>query len=43
MASPMVKQAIVDAAAAYTKPEGKVFEYGTAGVSFACFSLAASI
>ncbi|OJD17732.1 hypothetical protein AJ78_02198 [Emergomyces pasteurianus Ep9510] len=31
MASPMVKQAIVDAAAAYTKPEGKVFEYGTAG------------
>ncbi|PGH04073.1 phosphoacetylglucosamine mutase [Blastomyces parvus] len=31
MASSMVKQAIVDAAAAYTKPDGKVFEYGTAG------------
>ncbi|KAL1958217.1 hypothetical protein VTO42DRAFT_4725 [Malbranchea cinnamomea] len=31
MASSLVKQAIVDAAAAYVKPEGKVFEYGTAG------------
>ncbi|EEH19944.2 hypothetical protein PABG_02203 [Paracoccidioides brasiliensis Pb03] len=32
MASSAVKKAIVDAAAAYTKPEGIVFEYGTAGV-----------
>ncbi len=31
MASSTVKQAIVAAAAAYVKPEGKVFEYGTAG------------
>ncbi|PGH07119.1 hypothetical protein AJ80_08058 [Polytolypa hystricis UAMH7299] len=31
MVSPAMKQAIVDAAAAYIKPEGKVFEYGTAG------------
>ena len=34
MASSTVKQAIVAAAAAYVKPEGKVFEYGTAGVSY---------
>ncbi|KAK2750946.1 Phosphoacetylglucosamine Mutase [Myotisia sp. PD_48] len=31
MASATVKQAIADAASAYTKPEGKIFEYGTAG------------
>jgi phosphoacetylglucosamine mutase len=33
MASPAVKKAITEAALQYTKPEGKVFEYGTAGVS----------
>lgn len=32
MASPAVKKAITEAALQYTKPEGKVFEYGTAGV-----------
>lgn len=32
MASPEVKQAITKAASQYTKPEGKVFQYGTAGV-----------
>ncbi|KAJ5908995.1 N-acetylglucosamine-phosphate mutase [Penicillium taxi] len=31
MASPAVKKAISEAALQYTKPEGKVFEYGTAG------------
>ncbi|KAI5284190.1 Phosphoacetylglucosamine Mutase, partial [Ascosphaera atra] len=31
MASPAVKEAITAAAAAYIKPEGKVFGYGTAG------------
>ncbi|OQE14578.1 hypothetical protein PENFLA_c037G10669 [Penicillium flavigenum] len=31
MASPAVKKAITEAALQYTKPEGKVFEYGTAG------------
>lgn len=31
MASPAVKKAITDAALQYTKPEGKVFGYGTAG------------
>jgi phosphoacetylglucosamine mutase len=33
MASEDVKKAINLAAANYVKPEGKVFEYGTAGVS----------
>ena len=33
MAAPEAKQAIAEAAAAYVKPEGKIFEYGTAGVS----------
>jgi hypothetical protein len=33
MASPAVKKAITEAALQYTKPEGRVFEYGTAGVS----------
>lgn len=33
MASPAVKKAISEAALQYQKPEGKVFEYGTAGVS----------
>jgi hypothetical protein len=33
MASPEIKQAISKAAAQYAKPEGKVFQYGTAGVS----------
>lgn len=32
MASQAVKKAITEAALQYTKPEGKVFEYGTAGV-----------
>jgi phosphoacetylglucosamine mutase len=36
MASPAVKKAITEAALQYTKPEGKVFEYGTAGVSCTC-------
>ncbi|KAJ5487805.1 hypothetical protein N7530_002105 [Penicillium desertorum] len=31
MASPAVRKAITEAALQYTKPEGKVFEYGTAG------------
>ncbi|KAJ5736811.1 Phosphoacetylglucosamine mutase [Penicillium malachiteum] len=31
MASPAVKEAITKAALQYTKPQGKVFEYGTAG------------
>ncbi|KAL4950958.1 hypothetical protein BDW69DRAFT_171058 [Aspergillus filifer] len=31
MASPEVKQAISEAASQYVKPEGKVFQYGTAG------------
>ncbi|KAJ5275972.1 hypothetical protein N7524_002125 [Penicillium chrysogenum] len=31
MASPAVKKAITEAALQYAKPEGKVFEYGTAG------------
>ncbi|KAJ5257168.1 Phosphoacetylglucosamine mutase [Penicillium angulare] len=31
MASPAVKKAISEAALQYTKPQGKVFEYGTAG------------
>ncbi|KMU71804.1 N-acetylglucosamine-phosphate mutase [Coccidioides immitis RMSCC 3703] len=35
MASVDTKRAIVDAASVYTKPEGKVFEYGTAGVNLA--------
>lgn len=34
MASPAIKQAISEAAEKYTKPDGKVFQYGTAGVSF---------
>lgn len=33
MASNTVKEAIKQAALAYVKPDGKVFEYGTAGVS----------
>ena len=33
MASPTVKKAITEAALNYTKPEGAVFQYGTAGVS----------
>ncbi|KAJ5677888.1 Phosphoacetylglucosamine mutase [Penicillium maclennaniae] len=33
MASPAVKKAISEAALQYEKPVGKVFEYGTAGVS----------
>jgi len=33
MASPAVKKAISEAALQYQKPAGKVFEYGTAGVS----------
>lgn len=33
MASQAVKKAITEAALQYTKPPGKVFEYGTAGVS----------
>ena len=32
MASPAIKKAITEAALTYTKPEGTVFEYGTAGV-----------
>jgi phosphoacetylglucosamine mutase len=32
MASPEVKKAIAEAASQYAKPEGKVFQYGTAGV-----------
>ncbi|OGM42897.1 phosphoacetylglucosamine mutase [Aspergillus bombycis] len=31
MASPAIKKAITEAAAQYVKPEGKVFQYGTAG------------
>ncbi|KAF7588294.1 Phosphoacetylglucosamine Mutase [Aspergillus hancockii] len=31
MASPALKKAITEAAAQYVKPEGKVFQYGTAG------------
>ncbi|OJK02870.1 hypothetical protein ASPACDRAFT_75976 [Aspergillus aculeatus ATCC 16872] len=31
MASPAVKKAIAEAAAQYAKPEGRVFQYGTAG------------
>lgn len=34
MASPAIKKAITEAAAQYVKPEGKVFQYGTAGVSY---------
>jgi phosphoacetylglucosamine mutase len=33
MASPAIRKAITEAASKYVKPEGKVFEYGTAGVS----------
>lgn len=33
MASPAVKKAITEAALNYQKPEGTVFQYGTAGVS----------
>lgn len=33
MASPEVKKAITEAALSYQKPEGTVFQYGTAGVS----------
>jgi phosphoacetylglucosamine mutase len=33
MASPAVKKAITEAALQYIKPEGRLFEYGTAGVS----------
>jgi hypothetical protein len=33
MASPAVRKAISEAALKYQKPEGKAFEYGTAGVS----------
>lgn len=33
MASDAIKEAINQAAQNYVKPEGKVFEYGTAGVS----------
>lgn len=32
MASQAVKNAITEAASQYSKPEGKVFQYGTAGV-----------
>lgn len=32
MASPAVRKAISDAALQYAKPEGKIFQYGTAGV-----------
>lgn len=32
MASPAIKKAITEAALTYSKPEGTVFEYGTAGV-----------
>lgn len=35
MASPAIHQAITEAAAKYRFPEGRVFEYGTAGVSYA--------
>lgn len=34
MASPALKKAISEAALTYVKPEGKVFQYGTAGVRF---------
>lgn len=34
MASPAIHQAITEAAAKYRFPEGRVFEYGTAGVSY---------
>lgn len=33
MASPAIKKAITEAAKQYQLPEGKVFQYGTAGVS----------
>lgn len=33
MASPALKNAISEAASKYEKPHGKVFQYGTAGVS----------
>ena len=39
MASPAVKKAITEAALQYSKPEGKVFQYGTAGVSRAARSM----
>lgn len=38
MASPAIHQAITEAASKYRFPEGRVFEYGTAGVSYACSS-----
>lgn len=34
MASSAIREAIAAAVSDYKKPEGKVFEYGTAGVSF---------
>lgn len=34
MASPAIHKAITEAAAKYRFPEGRVFEYGTAGVSY---------
>lgn len=46
MASQAVKKAISEAALQYTKPEGKVFEYGTAGVCrrhFSRYSLASQV
>lgn len=37
MASPAIQKAISEAAVQYVKPEGKVFQYGTAGVSRSSF------
>ena len=39
MASPAIKKAITEAALIYSKPEGTVFEYGTAGVCTPSLSL----
>ena len=43
MASSAIKQAVSEAAQKYTKPDGKIFQYGTAGVSFTSYSLYPSL
>lgn len=43
MVSPAVKKAISEAALHYAKPEGKVFQYGTAGVCCAARSISLMI
>lgn len=43
MASPAIKKAISEAASQYLKPEGKVFQYGTAGVCQPSHSIPTSL